>query len=344
MNEIGTRLIEGDEFPFEFLSQIAERESWRKEIHRPIYHLHKWWAKRLGSVFRGILLASAVKNGADLRKEFYGIHCFSDVTVFDPFMGSGTTIGEAHKLGFTSLGRDINSVAVEAVRAALGPMDINRLSDAYHTIAADVGVKIKELYHCTDSTGEGSDVLYYFMVMQARCPHCSKSVDLFLIIPFLHRTPTLSANREVQITCPGCSSILGGLHGATKATCGECSLVFNPQNGPARGQTAICSHCTVSFSILQAIAEHGRRPSYRSYAKLILRRDGQKEYLAINDEDRSLFDRCSLLLESELAQGKIVLPDPRVRSRLQHKSGNELSLQQAGATFLVIVNYWHWDG
>ena len=45
------RLIESDAFPFDFLSVIAERESWRKEIHRPIYHLHKWWAKRLGSIF-----------------------------------------------------------------------------------------------------------------------------------------------------------------------------------------------------------------------------------------------------------------------------------------------------
>lgn len=33
-------LIESDTFPFEFLSLLAERESWRKEIHRPIYHVH----------------------------------------------------------------------------------------------------------------------------------------------------------------------------------------------------------------------------------------------------------------------------------------------------------------
>ena len=38
-------------------------------------------------------------------------------------MGSGTTIGEAHKLGLAALGRDINPVAVESVRVALGPMD-----------------------------------------------------------------------------------------------------------------------------------------------------------------------------------------------------------------------------
>ena len=86
------RVIEDDSFPFEFLSQLAERESWRKEIHRPIYHVHKWWAKRLGSVFRGILLA-AVLEDKDLRRAFYERQSFRHLSVFDPFMGSGTTLG-----------------------------------------------------------------------------------------------------------------------------------------------------------------------------------------------------------------------------------------------------------
>ncbi len=64
-------LIESDAFPFEFLSHLAERESWRKEVHRPIYHVHKWWAKRLGSVFRGILLGAVLPDDADLASEFY---------------------------------------------------------------------------------------------------------------------------------------------------------------------------------------------------------------------------------------------------------------------------------
>ncbi len=67
-------LIESDEFPFEFLSRLAERESWRKEVHRPIYHVHKWWAKRLGSVFRGILLGAVLPDDADLAHEFYQTH------------------------------------------------------------------------------------------------------------------------------------------------------------------------------------------------------------------------------------------------------------------------------
>src|SRR5437879_5335058 len=43
----GRRAIEDDAFPFERLSAIAEHESWRKEVFRPVYHMHKWWAQRL---------------------------------------------------------------------------------------------------------------------------------------------------------------------------------------------------------------------------------------------------------------------------------------------------------
>lgn len=69
-SRIGTTLIECDAFDFEFLSEIAQRESWRKELHRPVYHIHKWWANRLGSVFRGIILGAVLPNDTTLRDHF----------------------------------------------------------------------------------------------------------------------------------------------------------------------------------------------------------------------------------------------------------------------------------
>ena len=132
------RLVEADAFAFEFLSELAERESWRKEIHRPVYHVHKWWAQRLGSVFRGLLLGAVLPPDADLRKLFFQEHRLANVTVLDPFMGSGTTIGEAHKLGMTALGRDINPVAVRSVRTALGPLNRRRILAAYDELAEHV--------------------------------------------------------------------------------------------------------------------------------------------------------------------------------------------------------------
>src|SRR5690242_2388245 len=86
-------------FPVAEISQLAEQESWRKEINRPIYHIHKWWATRLGSVFRGIILSALSPRDTDIWKRFYDRHELTDKVVLDPFMGSGTTLGEAIKLG-----------------------------------------------------------------------------------------------------------------------------------------------------------------------------------------------------------------------------------------------------
>src|SRR5215204_724130 len=90
--------IEQDAFPFEHLSEIAEHESWRKEVYRPVYHVHKWWAQRLGSVFRAIILGALSPAGTDVLRRFYSPAKFPNSVVFDPFMGSGTTLGEALKV------------------------------------------------------------------------------------------------------------------------------------------------------------------------------------------------------------------------------------------------------
>lgn len=61
-------------FPVEEISQLAQHESHRKEIFRPIYHIHKWWANRLGSVFRGIVLGAISESNFDIWEGFYKKH------------------------------------------------------------------------------------------------------------------------------------------------------------------------------------------------------------------------------------------------------------------------------
>ena len=301
------RLIETDAFPFEFLSLLAERESWRKEVHRPIYHVHKWWAKRLGSVFRGILLGTALPEGGDLAAAFYKPHRFADTAVFDPFMGSGTTIGEAHKLGFTALGRDINPVAVQSVRTALGPMDQARLEAAFRELSQSIGIDIRALYRSSDAKGRPCDVLYFFWAMRVPCPECRRQVDLFPSW-IIARNAYPSRKPEVQILCPDCGDIFPGLHGQEEATCRSCNTQFNPNQGPARGAKATCRHCHSGFTILDAVARTGTRPDFRLYGKLVLTQGGTKEYLPATDADHTAYQACSARLKVDLAQEEIRLP------------------------------------
>lgn len=298
-----TRLIEADSFPFEFLSQIGERESWRKEIHRPIYHIHKWWAKRLGSIFRGILLGSVVTDGR-LQDAFYARHNFEGVTVFDPFMGSGTTVGEAHKLGFTALGRDINPVAVNAVRVALGPMDRTKLKNALSDLSLSVGERIRALYRSHDSNGRECSVLYYFWVMQAPCPECEQSVDLFSSYVIASNAYP-SRKPQVRILCPSCWDVFPGMHGETTVSCPSCKHSFDPRAAPAKGARATCS-CGNTFAILDAVKRI--RPRFRLYAKLVLTEDSRKEYLPVTEMDHAAYAACSHQVEKELRDGNLSLP------------------------------------
>ncbi|MFV0384779.1 DNA methyltransferase [Paracoccus sp. (in: a-proteobacteria)] len=144
----GRRAIEDDDFPVELISKVAEQESWRKEVNRPIYHIHKWWAQRLGSAFRAILIGSLSPTGTDTMRRFYARTRFPDAVVLDPFMGSGTTVGEALKLGCRAIGRDINPVAYFLVRNALQvhPREevvrtFDDLSDQIAVVTRDVGAR-----------------------------------------------------------------------------------------------------------------------------------------------------------------------------------------------------------
>ena len=273
------RLIECDTFPFEFLSQLAERESWRKEIHRPIYHVHKWWAKRLGSVFRGILTRACPPARRDSgRGNSTRCSRLRRFRVFGPFMGSGTTIGEAHKLGLTAFGRDINQVAVEAVTTALGPMDRRGILNAFDELSESVGARIRKLYGSVSSRGHACEVLYYFWVMQAACPNYKKQTDLFPSC-VVARNAYPDRKPEVQVLCPACGDIFPNASIAHTAQCRSCNHSFDPSVGFASGAKASCQHCAHHFSIIDAIASAGGRPSFRLYGKLVLTSGGVKEYL-----------------------------------------------------------------
>jgi len=301
------RIIETDAFPLDFISRLAARESWRKEVHRPIYHIHKWWATRLGSIFRGMLLGAVLPENCDFAAEFYKTHKLSGLNVFDPFMGSGTTVGEAHKLGLTALGRDINPVAVESVRTALGPMDRATLENAFEELSTSVGEKIRNLYRAKDSAGRTCDVLYSFWVMQVPCVYCQTPIDLFPSwVIAANAYPSLKPT--TQILCASCGEIFPGRHGQKSASCHFCGFKFNPEEGTAKSARATCPSCLTTFTILHAVSSLNARPAFRLYAKLVLTGDGRKEYLRATADDQDAYRECTARLQEEGQQGKLLLP------------------------------------
>jgi putative DNA methylase len=299
----GLRLIESDSFAFEFISELAEMESWRKEVYRPVYHIHKWWANRLGSVFRAVLLGSVLEEKESLAEAFYRQHDFSGLRVFDPFMGSGTTVGEAHKLGFTALGRDINPVACESVRVALGPMDRDALLGAFGQLSAGVGERIRRLYRTADEAGHECDALYFFWVKVVPCPACSAGVDLFPSYIFA-RNAYPNRKPEVRVYCPECAGLFTANVNDVQAKCPHCRHEFDLQRGPASGASATCQKCRHVFPIAKTVLAGGHPPAHRMFAKLVLNGADDKVYVPISQEDGMAYARCS----EELAASRLPLP------------------------------------
>lgn len=157
------------------LSEIATKESWRKEIHRPATSTHKWWAKRLGSVFRAIITSAVTPDGHDPEAAYSLPLDLSGMVVMDPFAGSGTTAVEAMKLGANAVCFDINPVATLVERQALQQWNIARLQAAFEQVEKTCRAEIDRVH----STQDGRTVLYYFWVAIVDCPVCTIRVRLF---------------------------------------------------------------------------------------------------------------------------------------------------------------------
>lgn len=305
----GPRAIEDEDFPFEALSEIAERESWRKEINRPTTHIHKWWAQRLGTVFRAMVIGAFAPSGTDQLELFHKPVRIRNRIIFDPFMGSGTTLLEAAKLGARAIGRDINPVAHFLVKCALSAHDRKAILSTFHAIERDVAGKIRHFYRAKILDGRVVDVLYFFWVKVVECPSCEESVDLFSSMIFA-RHAYAKKFPKAQAVCPSCGAINEVHIKDTEKRCGSCGKRFDPHLGPAKGQMATCPHCADSFRIVNAIRAADVPPDHRLYAKLVLMPDGTKAYLPASDEDRELYDEAKCLLAARKAPFPIVKVRP----------------------------------
>jgi len=276
-------------FPYLKISHIAKKESWRKEVYRPLYHIHKWWALRLGSVFRASII-HAVGNESDEWSAFYQQHDYHK-TVLDPFMGSGTTLGEAIKLGCNVIGCDINPVSTFLVEQELKDVNIDELNNVYHQVEADVCETIRN-YHVTknDASNEYLPVLYYLWVMVVTLPD-GESIELFNNYIVSHNAYP-SRHPEIQIVCPSCGYIFQGNNNDHWTICPNCGMEFDPHKGPVRGQYVFDSDGN-RYRIKDLLPKD-HPPDEKMYAIIALSKDGNRLYRAPNQFDLDLFGKaCS---------------------------------------------------
>lgn len=96
-------------FDVPFVSAMALREKAIQQNYRPVIAVHKWFARRPGTLFRGLLLSEFVDSR--LRDSYFRSHSLRHKRIADPFMGGGTPLIEANRLGADIAGWDINPMA-----------------------------------------------------------------------------------------------------------------------------------------------------------------------------------------------------------------------------------------
>ena len=97
-----------------FTADLARREKAIQQNYRPIIAVHKWFARRPGTLFRALLLSEF--SDAPVRDAFYRAGNLRGKTIVDPFMGGGTPLIEANRMGADVKGFDINPMSYWIVR------------------------------------------------------------------------------------------------------------------------------------------------------------------------------------------------------------------------------------
>lgn len=286
-------------YPYIEISRLAKKESWRKEVNRPIYHLHKWWAQRLGSIFRANII-HAIEPSSNEWLSFYQRHNYG-ATVLDPFMGSGTTLGEALKLGCNVVGCDINPVSTFLVREELRHVDLWEVQREYERIDAEVGERIRSIHRTMLPNGEMADVLYYFWVMVVKSPQ-GEELPLFKNY-IVSKNAYPSRKPETWVLCPRCGEVFKSTYSSHTATCPTCGNQYDPWAGRVRGSIVIDGK-GIKYKIKDLVSSDVP-PSERLYAMLAVDKRGNKHFLKARQYDFDLYAK----IESEL--GKSHLPIPK---------------------------------
>ncbi|MSU35394.1 MAG: DUF1156 domain-containing protein [Pedosphaera sp.] len=153
------------DFPIIPINLIAGPEMSSGAAKKPIYAWQKWWARRSSAVFRGMLIAGAMRSPADESKSakavwdaYYANHqkrgTLRHLKVAEPFMGGGTTIVEGSRLGMQMFGCDLNPVAWFVVKNEMAQVDIAEVTRLLADIEEEVKPHIMAYFACDGPDGE----------------------------------------------------------------------------------------------------------------------------------------------------------------------------------------------
>lgn len=243
-------------FEVPFVSRLALREKQIQQNYRPVIAVHKWFARRPGTLFRSLILSEFAEQ--PIHQTFYQSQQMPHVRVFDPFMGGGTTMMEANRVGCAVAGTDVNPMAWWIVRQELRELDVVAYQEAAERLRSHLEAEIGRLYRtrCLRCGSEDARSKYFLWVKTARCGSCHQDTDLF---------PNFLISEDVRhptnvFVCGCCSELFETADRKNPGPCPHCGKVLPLQHAAKRNKAA-CKHCDEPISYPSAST-----PEHRLFA------------------------------------------------------------------------------
>ena len=226
--------------------------------------MHKWWARRLGSVFRSILLYSLADEDFDGWNgkpgslwEFYSKDVnLNGKIVLDPMMGGGTTVTEALKLGCKVIAGDINPVSWFLVKKQVEDTDPEILVQTLRQLDDELGSELRQYYQtrCPECE-ETAEAIYYFYYKMSTCSKCANEIPLMRNF-FLAKSPSKMSD---FVICPQCWNVFESKNAENLTTCSKCHEKFTPTGVSfSKGRRFSCSKCGHSERIVDVARKSGK--------------------------------------------------------------------------------------
>ena len=227
-----------DRFDVPLIASLALKEKQIQQNYRPIIAVHKWFARRPGTLFRGLILSEF--GDRPLADSFFDANDFPGRIVADPFMGGGTPLLEANRVGCEVHGFDINPMATWIVREEIEHLDhtdYRKTADSLlDALERDIGAGYRT--DCLLYGEHDVPVKYFLWVKVLECEKCRRTVDLFPSYLLADDT----RHTEHVLICSDCGELNGVSDRKNPGKC-LCCLASLTELGPARRNRCVCKHC-----------------------------------------------------------------------------------------------------
>lgn len=282
-------MLESGDMPIEELALLALREG---QSTSPLHRVHRWFARRLGSQFRGMLTALSLPESSNYEAfwgRYFGRVPLDGAVVLDPFAGGGTAVVEASRCGAKVVGLDIDPVAASIARFELAAAGRTSLSGAASRLRENVSVRILP-WHKTVADGEERRVLHHFWVELRTCASCRGE---FEVHP--HHRLAYDKDKGLQWAfCRRCHGVQELPLGRKELRClTGCARRTRIKDGALRGGKVRCPRCSHETELSDRGPGAHSPPLYRLFAQEYLVQEGKRVrrlFKAATEEDRRLYE------------------------------------------------------